>query len=123
MRKIIWFLTVHYQAKFMAQTNDLRSIINGILLVFLMHIVAIGVIILLGLILPFVINYPYISLGVYIYAGMGFSLIQLIYVIPVVLKLKRQQRWGMMKGVIIGAVITALLSGGCWLLASGVLHF
>jgi Na+/proline symporter len=107
----------------MAQRNDLTSIINGILLVFLIHIAAVGIIIFLGLILAYVINYPYISLAVYLYAGMGFSLIQLIYVIPIVLKLKQQQRWGMMKGVIIGAVLTALLNGGCWLLMSGVVRF
>lgn len=43
------------------------------------------------------------------------GLIQLVYVIPEVLRLKHQQRWGKMKGVIIGAVITALLNGSCWL--------
>ncbi|MGB5960036.1 MAG: hypothetical protein WBG73_05200 [Coleofasciculaceae cyanobacterium] len=107
----------------MAQRNDLTSIIYGIFLVFLMHIVAISAIVLLGLILPFFIKEPYISLAVYLYAGAGFSLIQLLYVIPVVLKLKRQQNWRLMKGVIIGAVLTALLSGGCWLLFSGVIRF
>lgn len=107
----------------MAQRNDLTSLINGILLVLVMHIIAIGAIVLLGLILPFFIKEPYISLAVYLYAGAGFSLIQLIYVIPVALRLKRQERWGMMKGVIIGAVLTALLSGGCWLLFSGVIRF
>ncbi len=43
------------------------------------------------------------------------GLTQLIYVIPLVLWLKKRERWGLMKGVIIGAVITALLNGGCWL--------
>ncbi len=46
---------------------------------------------------------------------MGFSLIQLVYVIPLALRLKRQGRWGMMKGVIVGAVLTALLNGAGWL--------
>jgi hypothetical protein len=39
---------------------------------------------------------------------------QLLYVIPLVVILIRQHNWGLMKGVIIGAVITALLNGGCW---------
>lgn len=107
----------------MAQRNNLTSIIDGILLVLVMHTIAIGAIVLLGLILPFVIQYPYITLAVYVLASMGFSLIQLIYVIPVAFRLKRQERWGMMKGVIIGAVLTALLSGGCWLLVSGAVRF
>ncbi len=46
---------------------------------------------------------------------MGFSLIQLVYVIPIILRLKRQGRWGMMKGVIIGGVLTDLLNGAGWL--------
>jgi Na+/proline symporter len=43
------------------------------------------------------------------------GLTQLLYVIPLVLYLKRQRRWGWMKGVIIGACLTALVNGGCWL--------
>jgi hypothetical protein len=57
-------------------------------------------------------------LVVWIYAAYGFFLIQLLYVIPITLWLRRRQRIGMMKGVIIGAVITALLNGGCFLLFS-----
>jgi hypothetical protein len=31
------------------------------------------------------------------------------------LRAKKQQRWELMKGVIIGAAIAPLLNGGCWL--------
>jgi hypothetical protein len=44
----------------------------------------------------------------------GICLYQLLYVLPAIIWLKRQQRWGLMKGIIIGAVITALLSGPCF---------
>lgn len=47
---------------------------------------------------------------------MGISITQLIYVIPVIVWLKRRQKIALMKGVIIGAVITALLNGGCYLI-------
>lgn len=40
---------------------------------------------------------------------------QLLYVIPLVLWLNRKRRFTTMKGVIIGAVFTALLNGACYL--------
>ncbi len=46
----------------------------------------------------------------------GICLYQLLYVVPAIIWLKREQRWGLMKGVIIGAVITALLSGPCFVI-------
>lgn len=49
------------------------------------------------------------------------GLLQLFYVIPAVIWLRRKQQWGRMKGIIIGAGITALLNVG--LLASWLLSF
>lgn len=46
----------------------------------------------------------------------GISITQLIYVIPVMIWLRKRQQLALNKGVIIGAVITALLNGGCYLL-------
>jgi hypothetical protein len=46
----------------------------------------------------------------------GICLYQLLYVVPAIIVLKEEQRWGAMKGVIIGAVITALLSGPCFVI-------
>ena len=98
----------------MARRNEFLQIIYGILLLLGMHAIAIGVIFVLGFIL--FSNTPnYAILGFWIYAALSFSFIQLIYVIPVVLRLKQRQKWGMMKGVIIGAVITALVNGSCFL--------
>ncbi|MCL1464081.1 hypothetical protein [Argonema galeatum] len=99
----------------MAIQNEFLGIIYGMLLLLGMHAIAIVAIFILGFVL--FSNTPgYAILAFWIYAAFGFSLIQLLYVIPVVLRLKQQQRWGMMKGVIIGAVITALVSGGCFLI-------
>lgn len=105
----------------MSPRNELTSIIYGLLLVFLMHLVAVVAIFLIGSILQFTGNSPYIGLRVFVYAGQSFPLIQLLYIIPAILRLKQQQRWGMMKGVIIGAILTVFLSGGCWLWFSGAL--
>jgi len=86
-----------------------------------LHILAIIFIFIMGLIIY--VNRGYGFFSFWIYAGMGFSLIQLLYVIPVVLRLKQQHRWAMMKGVIIAAILTVFLSGVCWLLLSGIVPY
>ena len=48
----------------------------------------------------------------------GISITQLIYVIPTLILLRRRQQNALEKGVVIGAVITALLNGGCYLILS-----
>lgn len=99
----------------MSEKNETREIFLGILLLLGMHIIAIAAIFALGLIVGQIYgNYSFLS--VWIVGGYGFLFWQLLYVIPVCLRLKRQQRPGIMKGVIIGAVITALLNGSCFLL-------
>lgn len=74
-------------------------------------------------ILLFVLLFLYLPSNRYLSQGslglafvFGISLYQLIYVIPLTIWLKRQQRWGTMKGVIIAAVVTALLTGPCFVL-------
>jgi hypothetical protein len=51
-----------------------------------------------------------------LYSIGGLGILQLFYVVPRSLALRRQERWARMKGVIIGAVVVALLNGGCWVL-------
>lgn len=57
-----------------------------------------------------------ISLGIWVLGAMGFLFWQLLYVIPLTIWLKRRGKVGMMKGVIMGAVLTALVNGACYLL-------
>ncbi len=102
----------------MSLRTELLGIIYGLILVMGMHILAIVLIFIMGLIMPSV-NLGNSVLAFWLYAGLGFSLIQLLYVIPVVLRLKQQRRWAMMKGVIIAAILTFFLNGACWLLLSG----
>jgi hypothetical protein len=99
----------------MSYQNEVLEIIIGMLLLFGMHIVAGIIIFVLGLIIGQIFG-NYTFLGVWFVGGYGFFLLQLLYVIPVILKLKRQGKVARMKGVIIGAVITALLNGACFLL-------
>ena len=44
------------------------------------------------------------------------SITQLIYVSPTLIWLWRRQQFALEKGVVIGAIITVLLNGGCYLL-------
>lgn len=95
--------------------NEFLGIFSGIFILIAMHTIAIAGIYILGIIL-FSGTADYSVLFFWIYAAFGFGLIQLLYVIPLVLKLKRERRWAMMKGVIIGAVITALVNFVCLLI-------
>jgi hypothetical protein len=44
------------------------------------------------------------------------GIIQLVYVIPYINYLKKQEKYDLIKGIIVGAIITFLLNGGCWLM-------
>ncbi|HLO52372.1 MAG TPA: hypothetical protein VK211_28490 [Kamptonema sp.] len=92
------------------RNNEVLGIILGIVLILAIHSLA-----MVGLI--FAANFiPYLNQGYNVFfipASIG--LWQMIYVIPLVFLLKKRQRWGVMKGVIACAVLTALLNGGCWI--------
>ena len=61
----------------------------------------------------------YLGIGIWVAGAIFLFLWQLLYVIPLVLWFRRRQYWGLMKGVIIGAVLTALLNGTCYLYFGG----
>jgi hypothetical protein len=46
---------------------------------------------------------------------LGIGLTQLLYVIPLGIYFHRLGRSNMVKGLMIGAIITALLNGGCFI--------
>jgi len=100
----------------MSPRNEIISIVYGILLLLGMHFLAAIVIFVVGLLVFYLTYSPYIYFEIWIGGAAGFFLLQLLYVIPLILWLRRRQYLGMMKGVIIGAVITALLNGSCFLL-------
>ena len=85
-----------------------------------------------GILLVLLINCSLSFLGMYagafladkFFPGLGYNslilgfsgvwLYQLLYVIPLILSLKIGREFALMKGVIIGAVITALIAGYCF---------
>jgi MFS superfamily sulfate permease-like transporter len=86
--------------------RELLEIVKGFFLLLLCHFLA-GIIIgVIGAIVPIVGSIAFL----------GFLFVQLIYVLPLINYLKRKDKLGMIKGVIICAVITALIYGSCYLL-------
>lgn len=92
---------------------EILRIFLGIGLVAIMHFLAffIG-----SVILGIVINTPIVGMAanIAIFSIFGIGVAQLIYIIPLIIYLARRKAWALMKGVIIGAIFTALLNGGCW---------
>jgi hypothetical protein len=58
--------------------------------------------------------------NILIFSLMFIGLSQLIYIIPIILILIRNKQYDIMKGVITGAILIALLNGGCFILFSNV---
>lgn len=106
----------------MSPRNEIWQIILGFFLLLGMHIAAIT----LGSFLGGMVSAISSSLSnivgfLMVYSLLGIGLSQLLYVVPVTIILNRRRQWGLMKGVIIGAVLTALLNGSCWLVFQGTL--
>jgi hypothetical protein len=110
----------------MSRRSELSQITAGIFLVFGLHIFVLSALGFTGFLIYTVfslVKIPSIdnlisSYGFLfgLFAVFGIGIFQLFYVVPTVIFLKRKRQFSLMKGVIIGAVITALLNGGCYLI-------
>jgi hypothetical protein len=103
-----------------ARQGEAFQLISGFMEVLIVNFaLIIALIILLSLLasifpsIPGLANFPMYGLG-------GLGVLQLLYVVPRSLYLKRRQRWAKLKGVIAAAVIVALLNGGCWMFLGGI---
>ncbi|MGG6265507.1 hypothetical protein ACQ4M3_05820 [Leptolyngbya sp. AN03gr2] len=98
-----------------SNSNDFAEILKGFGLLMLFHILAAIIIFVLGFIVgPLLGDYNFFTF--WIFGIAGFLFWQLLYVIPILLQLKRRRKIGMMKGVIVGAAFTALLNSVGFLL-------
>jgi hypothetical protein len=103
----------------MSHRSEILNILIGIGLLILCHITYLmlaGLLTrLLGLastILPVASILPdWIRLSVF-----GLGLVQALYVVPLCLYLDRRQQHAVVMGILIGAVLTLLLNGGCFVL-------
>jgi hypothetical protein len=102
----------------MPERNRFVDFAAGVMLTFGMHILA-GILLSLIASIASALNiYTIVPIPVFFVLGIGIT--QLVYIIPVAILLARKREWEKMKGVILGAVITALLNGGCWLFAMSI---
>jgi hypothetical protein len=107
----------------MTRRNSPDGIALGILLVFGLHIVALLAYFALLLVISWlasVLSYPPILKALegnyYFLIPLFFpGLVQLVYVVPLALRMRRRGNTELMKGVIVAAVLTALLNGSCFL--------
>ncbi len=95
----------------MRQRSEIRQTITGAFCILIINGLVFGI----GYLLAYY-NYPNWLFIVGVWLAIGISIVQLIYGIPAMLWLRRRQQFALMKGVIIGTVITALLNGGCFLM-------
>ncbi|OCR01148.1 hypothetical protein BCD67_17415 [Oscillatoriales cyanobacterium USR001] len=95
----------------MSQNNEALGIFLGFVLILVMHSLVLSALIFASPYLPFFNrNYNFFLIPAFI------GLWQNIYVIPLIFLARKDRRFGVMKGVIVCAIITALVNGGCWLL-------
>lgn len=96
------------------ETNEIVEIFKGFFLLLLLHLMAGVIIFALGLAIGSTLG-EYSFLTIWIVGAIGFLFWQLLYVIPLIIGLRRRGKTGMMKGVIVCATLTALVNGACFL--------
>lgn len=105
----------------MSKVNEWGKIVAGIILLLILNAIALTIWFLIGSII-YESSLGPTTLGkvlnkIITAAIIGICLSQLLYVIPLGMWLKSQEKNALLKGAIVGAVITSLLNGGCWLIA------
>ena len=107
----------------MSQRNDSQAIVLGFLLVLGINAAVLAMLIVFGGAVYFAVCFSaptptsthinnwlesLVTGLTYIVSSLG--VVQLLYVVPLILIFKRQQKLEWMKGIIIGAIVTALLN-------------
>jgi Na+/proline symporter len=88
----------------MVKWHEALAVLRGLIGILILNLVVLGICFKC---------IPISVLFTYLWSSIGFS--QFIYVIPILVFLSYEQRWGMIKGIIIGAGITSLINAGYYL--------
>lgn len=102
-----------------SKSQDDGSFWAGLGLILLINFLALcsGAVLMFLAYIAYVVKYDYVG-GFFGFFGYLFALMigigQLLYVIPWLIKLKKSGESARAKGIIIGALITAFLNGGCY---------
>ncbi|MBW4443658.1 MAG: hypothetical protein KME10_20985 [Plectolyngbya sp. WJT66-NPBG17] len=104
----------------MSQSNEWQRIIRGIILSISLAISVFTIVLFLASIIQSLVivptnNWAYSAITLLSAVSYFIGVTQLLYIIPLIIVFWRQRRFALMKGVIIGAVIVALVNFGCFL--------
>ncbi len=88
----------------MVKWRELIAILRGLIGILILNLVFLAICIL---------GVPLSVLFSYLWSSIGFS--QFLYIIPIIIFLRYEERWGIIKGVILGAGITSLVNAGYYL--------
>jgi nitrate reductase NapE component len=99
----------------MSRRNPTVAIISGMALLLAFHMIFAMILIVIFVISSAAFAQAYGGI-VWIFPIFGIGLAQLLYVVPACIYFHRQGHSMLVQGMLIGAVITALLNGGCYLL-------
>lgn len=106
----------------MKKKNELFEVVVGIILILALNIVAL-LFFLSALHAPLTAIFPSLkgSYGIpfFMAATGGLSFYQLLYAIPLYVWFRRRRSAAIAKGITLGAVLTALLCGACFLVFLG----
>jgi len=103
----------------MTAPNGPVNVLVGFLSVFVGHVLAVALMFVVVLIGEQLSISSWLD-GAILYAFLGIGITQVLYVIPLALWAIDKRRFDTMKGIIIGAVITLLLNGGCFWFFSNI---
>ena len=104
----------------MSRENSAAEVFSGIVLLFAFHVMALIAIFVVAYLGSFLVSLLGLNLYGLSYAWFwlvfGIGITQLLYVIPACIYYRRRRHFDLVKGIIVGAILTALLNGGCFLL-------
>jgi hypothetical protein len=117
----------------MSERNEFSEVVKGLFLLIAAHFIAIVLGFILGYILVLISSASTGAVSslsgmmstALLFGFFGIGLSQWLYVTPLLIRLHRREKWGLFKGVLIGALLTMLLNGSCfaWLYFSlGAFH-
>jgi hypothetical protein len=111
----------------MAPRNEFRENIQGFSIAIATNLIAALIYFLISrniYSLPFLDATTRTRIGLvflYLLVGIGFS--QLLHIVPLSIWLRRRRQFGKLKGIIIGAAITFLICGSCFILFLPILNY
>ncbi|MEM6449229.1 MAG: hypothetical protein AAF703_02840 [Cyanobacteria bacterium P01_D01_bin.105] len=105
----------------MLSWREIRGIVAGILMLVVLHVLFVVIVtpIATEIFEPKSQGNYLRGLASFIFTTASLGLSQVVYALPLGLWFRRRRRFAVMKGIVIGAVITFLLSGACFVIFFG----